>query len=75
MLLKILSLYNHYCSSHPDIHIHDHSDAYDIEITDSKLEWFHKYSHHMKELNIANLALRAAASKPFPFVLISIFFP
>ena len=52
--LKLISLYTHYCNSHPDNYLLDDGDL-EIEITDSKLEWFHKYSHLMKELNIADM--------------------
>jgi len=50
----LISLYNHYCKTHhKDINL-DKKD-WDNYITESKLEWFHKYSHFMEELDIADM--------------------
>lgn len=50
--LKLLSLYIHYCKTHhKDIEL-DKEDWEGFTVTESKLEWFHKYSHVLEELDV-----------------------
>ena len=50
----LLSLYNHYCKTHYKYIKLDKEDWGNI-VTESKLEWFHKYSHLLEELDIADM--------------------
>ena len=52
--LKLLSLYNHYCKTHHKYIKLDKED-WGNEVTESKIEWFHKYSHVLEELDIADM--------------------
>jgi hypothetical protein len=50
----LLSLYNNYCKTHHK-HIKLDEEDWGNEVTESKLEWFHKYSHVLEELDIADM--------------------
>ena len=50
----LLSLYNHYCKTHRE-YIDMERDDWGNIITENKLKWFHKYSHVLEELDIADM--------------------
>ena len=52
----LLSLYNHYCKTHHK-HIKLDKEDWGNEVTESKLEWFHKHSLVLEELDIADMDL------------------